>query len=230
MGKPIQECLKLVADTQREMNKLLSGPEHVGNLLPLNGFFDRIRTRLVFMGGVIEHDEKTTTKHEFGPITNFMGDKIVRPEKVTAADLNPTEAAKQKYIARVESLYKELPLLSPSALLNAYSIPEDILVLRGVAKRAGVKGYEDRELTVDFIEDIILSIEMKNEEKKKQDLIDDQLKKQGKPVERQVTQEEIKKNLPAIIELGLKAGDTVLEYPDGRIDIKPKIAVSQTGE
>ena len=188
MGKPIQEAVTLVAKAKRELNKLLGGPEHVHNLLSINQHFDRISARLGFMGGVIEQpikDPGATDPHP--PITKFMGETIVRETKITSFDLNPREAEKNAFLAKVDKLFAEIGTLNAQAILNSYTRPEDIMVLRGVAKRAGVDGFEDKPITFDFIEEIQMGVELKKEETQTQSLIDS-AKKETKTI---LTQEVI---------------------------------------
>jgi hypothetical protein len=75
-----------------------------------------------------------------------------------------------------------IPLL-PKGLLNDYTIPEDQLVIRGVAKRAGVQGYEDAKISISFIEKIQKAIKKKAADEVEQKKIDEALLKQEAIVE-----------------------------------------------
>lgn len=175
MSQPIHESLQLVKQTQQQVQKLLSGAEHNRNLLELNSLFERLKSRLVFMGGVLEPDKKEVdSKPQFPPMTNIMGEEIKAEPKITLEDLNPDDHRKKIFLEKVLQLYKQITEVPPQSILNSYTLPEDVLVLRGVAKRAGVEGFAERELNVAFIEDIILAIEMKNEEAESLDRIDGQ--------------------------------------------------------
>src|SRR5699024_7014201 len=48
--------------------------------------------------------------------------------------------------------------LSPEGILNDYTLPEDQLVIRGVAKKAGIANYEDIELNIPSLEAIAQAI------------------------------------------------------------------------
>lgn len=186
MPKPIQQALTVLAKAQQEINQILSGPEYNGNLLEINTNFRRINSRLVFMGGVLEPESMPSAPTRFPPMTSFMGKEIKKNEKVTEADLNPAEADKQKFLSKVGKLWKELPGISPQSILNAYTIPEDVLVLRGVAKRAGVKDFAERPINQEFIEEIILGVGIKDEEAEQQLEIDEAVKSNdGKKVKAQ---------------------------------------------
>lgn len=88
------------------------------------------------------------------PVTNFMGEEIAPPTKITQEDISPRQAEKLDYIKKVDQLYNQFDSLVPDEVLLSYTLPEDQLVLRGVAKRAGVNDYENSELTLKFVEEI----------------------------------------------------------------------------
>src|SRR5688500_18963552 len=99
MSQPIHESLLLVKQTQQQVQILLSGAEHNRNLLEINSLFERLKSRLIFMGGVLEPEKKTTEpKTQFPPITNFMGEEIKSEPKITQEDLNPDEHRKRIFL------------------------------------------------------------------------------------------------------------------------------------
>lgn len=177
MAEAIQEALSIVTIAQQEVNKLLGGPQHVHNLLGINNHFQMIKNRMIHMGGILE-PKKEAQRGPYGPIKKFMGVPVDRPAKFNPKDVAVEDADKIAFRAKVEKLYATLPTMPSNAILNSYTIPEDVLVLRGVAKRAKVKDYDTRELSVPFIEDIKLGIEIRNEEIAKQAEIDARLAEQ----------------------------------------------------
>lgn len=193
-----------------EVNKNLSAPQYNGNLLNINSLFQQLISRLVFMGGILE-PETAEKKTKLQPMTSFMG-RPLKQDKTAAVDLDPKESEKQQYLAKVEKLYNQIGFIQPSIILNSYTIPEDVLVLRGVAKRAGVEGYESKELTVAFIEEIQFAIENKKELEQTQKIVDTSAKK-GNEV--QVTQEMIDKS-KFLQKEKVQPGDKVLQLPDGK--------------
>jgi hypothetical protein len=176
MSKPLTEALAQIKATQKQVNSLLKQSEHVQTLLAINALFDRMATRLEFVGGVLEQDQETKdskTKHQWPPITDFMGESIKIEKPVTAEDLEPGKTAKELFVAKVNSLYYKIGEMDPDTVLKSYTNADDVLILRGVAKRANVTDFGERELTIDFIEDIQLGIGIKKEEAQKQKKIDE---------------------------------------------------------
>jgi|GEM_PF-5407720 len=204
----INQALLVAQSAEREINNLLSEPVHAVNRLEIAANFRRIYMRLQFMGAVLETPKADINgmmpKDPFPPITNFMGDEIRKADSVTVADLSPQESARQVFLAKVQKLWNDLPLMGVESVLMAYTLPEDILVLRGVAKRANVKDYDSRELNQEFIEDIILGIDIVNEEKGKQSLIDKNASKNALPVT--LTEDMINAD-PELKKLKAKPGD-----------------------
>lgn len=222
MANPVQESLKVLTEANQKIQKLLTGTEHVHQLLEINTLFRRIHTRLVFMGAVTEpeHKSQNGATMEFKPITNFMGEEIRPAKKVTQSDINPDEARRQQFLSKVDKLYSEFLTLTPAIVLNAYTIPEDVLVVRGVAKRAGVRDFQEKKMSVAFMEEIAQAINAKAATAALTDNIDKTLKKgDNKPVIKTFTQDEISSN-PKLQELGAKPTDEILVFPDGKMTIK----------
>lgn len=227
MLKPVQESLKIVQEAKAAVKQQLTGTEHVHQLLELDSLFRRIETRLNFMGAVTEPEAGKPVVDQFPPITNFMGEKIVVDKKVVAADINPSEAEKKAYLAKVEKLYAEIGTMPVDIIRNAYSIPDDVKVLRGVAKRAGVKDFDKRDVNEEFIKEIKAGIADKAAVNKKQAEIDAQLKEIKSEVV--LTQEMINADAD-LIKWKAEPGDILITRQDGKRRIqKAKGAAGQKG-
>jgi hypothetical protein len=151
MAKPIQQAIDIIKEARAEINKLLSEPETRHNLLEINSHFTRIESRLSFMGGILEPEKKNGSKNRFPPMTSFMGTKLDTVKPLKNDDLTPSEERRKKFIGRVNKLWNEIGNFNPETILTSYRIEDDVMILRGVAKRAGIKDYESRELTTEFV-------------------------------------------------------------------------------
>ena len=140
MSQPIQDSLQKIKQAQVEVNKILSDTDYRGNLLEINSLFQRLIARHVFMGAIENPDDKPKDR-KLQPMTRFMG-RDVKQDKTTAADLDPNEHMKQQYLQKVNKLYESIQFTAPSIILNAYTMTDDVMVLRGVAKKAGVDPAE----------------------------------------------------------------------------------------
>lgn len=176
MAKPVQESLSLLTKTQQDINSLLKGVDMGANLLSINAKFSEIKARLEFMGAVAEPESvKQNTDEMFPPITNFMGEKILLT-KTSSADLNPGKNEKDVFLKKVEKLYDTLPAYSSEQLLKSYVTASDLLILRGVAKKAGVPDYKESPLTIQFIEKIKAAVAEQKGEQQLQQQVDENSK------------------------------------------------------
>jgi hypothetical protein len=214
MAKPIQQASDLLKKCQQEINDLLKGPEYINNLVGINQHFERIKARLIHSGAVIEHDVKQTDAKQFPPIKNFMGEKIEVSEKNKTADLRPDEAQRREFVSKVDKLYNEIEAINPHTILNSYTTQNDILVLRGVAKKADVVDFKEAEINLAFVEDIQKAVKIKKENAGTQQKID-QNSKSTKSI---LTQEVIDKD-PELQKRNAQPGDELEVFPDGKMKV-----------
>lgn len=223
MPKPVEESLQIIQSAKKDVNSLLKGTEHSNNLLEINALFQRLETKFRFMGAVTEPEMNgKETTNLFPPITNFMGKAVEVSKKIERSELTPKEDEKQKFRDDVQKLYGKIRELTPAQVLNAYTLPEHISIVRGVAKVASVEDFETKEIDVAFIEEIQLAIEEKEESGEKQKLIDKAAGK--KPVEGQpmiLTQAAIDAD-PLLQKQNAKAGDELITAADGKVTLKRK--------
>ena len=223
MSLPVKEVYELLKATKQTVNQLLNEPKYILNLLEFNAGFEKMFKRLEFMGGVLEPKSElrqSDGSRRFKPIKSFMGDPIVRGQMLNAKspELSPDEVTKKQFVEKVNLLFGRLPAMSANALLNSFTIDEDRTVLRGVAKRAGVKNWQDGVINEDFIEDIKIGIGIKNEDAATQARIDANVQRQEElrntktttvihPSIRILTQEDFIGAPEMLTELGAQVGD-----------------------
>jgi hypothetical protein len=179
-----EQAIELVKATQHEVNELLKGPEYIHNLLGINAQFTLILNRLKFVNQILTPGaNKKEAKAEaapkrFGPIKTFMGEPIKREKPITKTDLTADEKKRLDFVKKVEKLYDSISGIDTNIILNSYTINDDKLILRGVAKRANVKGWKDRDINADYVNDIKLGIQIIAEEVAKQEEIDRKIREQ----------------------------------------------------
>lgn len=173
---PLKKVIDLLLKGKAEVNQLLKDAEHGMTLLGFNADIDRIVNRLAFLSG---HEVQSATTEEFPPVTNFMGEEIKVVKDLKPEDLQPGQEERQQFVNKVEKLYAEFDTLHPEAILNNYTLEEDKLIIRGVAKRAGIEDYEDRAINLSFIEEIAKAIKDKAAGNEQQERIDEELRKGG---------------------------------------------------
>lgn len=220
MSQAIQDSLQKIKQTQMDVNKSLAETDYRGNLIEINSLFQRLIARLVFMGAV-ENPTDGPQERKLEPMTRFMG-RDIKQDKTTAADLNPQQAEIDAYLKKVDKLYEQIIFMQPSIILNSYTMENDVMVLRGVAKKAGVEGSESKKLNEMFVEEIQIAIKAKKEEAILQSNIDEKSKNKGTEVT--VTQDMIDSS-KFLQKEKIKPGDKVLQLVDGKYKLlKPEPA------
>lgn len=167
----IQQVISLLKEAKEQSEKLLADQSQNSLQLAVTFDLNKLINRLSYMSGTpIAHNQREVM--DFPPVTNFMGEEIVRAEAITEEVLQPKEDAKKIYLAKVESLEGVFHELSNEDILHMYTTPEDVMVLRGVAKRAGVEDYKEKELTLEFVEEIRTGLAAKSQNKQTEADID----------------------------------------------------------
>lgn len=120
----------------------------------------KLINRLAALGGGTMFANDTQT---FGPITEFMGEKIFVREGVKEEDITATLDEKQLFISQVDKMEKLLPSVPAETIATSYTLPDDVTVLRGVAKRAGLDDYEEADINTAYILKIQEGLHLKAE-------------------------------------------------------------------
>lgn len=168
----IDKAFSILVKAGDDVKKTLKDKEEQPILLGIIAGLTKITNKLSFLtGSNVRQNEKVT----YPPVTEFFGEKISLPKKVNKEDLTPKEAEKTTFRSKVQTLYKQFHTLDADGIINSHTIPEDQLVLRGVAKLAGVAEFEDRTIDHKFIADINKGIVAKAEDAKVQAQIDKEL-------------------------------------------------------
>ena len=151
--KNFKQALEVLEDAKSQVKEILTGDEASSILLRITAGLNTGITALSHASGSANTAFATST--ETKPITSFMGKKIGKPAAVVTEDqLSVSDHEKKVFIEKVESLYEAIEIMDSFEVLKNYTIPEDVLLIRAVAKKSGVADFETGELTVDFIEAI----------------------------------------------------------------------------
>jgi len=171
-----KKAASIINNAKKDAVKILNQGGHGTLAITISSNLEQVVNRLNFITGTSMRGEKAP---KFKPVTNFMGEDITLPTPVKQEDLTPDQAERKSFLDKVEKLYMQFNTIPPEGILKDYTLPEDVVVIRGVAKRAGVEGYEDRPMDVAFMKDIAEGIDSKAAEDAKQREIDAELKKTG---------------------------------------------------
>lgn len=166
-----QEQLKSLSDllisTRETAKELLSHPDNQVILASVQSSFNKLLNRVNFLAGITHSAHMADV--QFEPIV------IDGEAEAIAPAIPAAEADREAFVTKVKELYAQFETLSPEGLLNDFRSTDDQLVLRGVAKLAGIEEYEEAELTEEFIESIQAAIKAKASDDARQKEIDAQL-------------------------------------------------------
>lgn len=176
---PLQEVVELLHSTKEKCAVILGNP-HIGHghiALMVTSALENLTNRIGFIGGV--NAPKSSTVVDFPPVTNFMGEDIIVAGTVNVEDFDPAEVEKNEFIAKVQKLVAELPSLAPEGLLNAFTLPEDQLVIRGAAKSIGIEDFEDAPIDITLIERMQELLKKRENSDAENQRVEAELKKQA---------------------------------------------------
>lgn len=194
--KNFKQALEVLEDAKSQVKEILTGDEASSILLRITAGLNTGITALSHASGSANTAFATST--ETKPITKFMGKAIERKDSnVSQEQLSIDEQEKQIFIDKVNNLYERISGLDSVEVLKIHTIPEDVLALRGVAKKAGVADFESAELDVKFIDTIKAKIAInKAEGAATGKVLDDDFTQIDDPEESEVTEETNSETIP----------------------------------
>lgn len=171
MPTPIEKALQVTIKAKEDVLTALAGEELTTNAIFITTKLTEIINRLSFQLGVSAGTIQIP--QNFPPVTNFLGEEIKRTPEVSEADLTPNKTEQDLYLEKVTALASTFRDRQPETLITDFS--NEPLVLRGVAKRAGLEDYEEGLINIDFIERIKAGLDAIDTRAKEEDAINQEL-------------------------------------------------------
>jgi hypothetical protein len=152
MSQQYKAAAKVIEGAIASINAILVGPEDEMHRLKLSQSLQREADYLLLVTGAGDLNENKDAVI-LGPATTIGGRPISKLPRITERDLKPSDDAVLNLKEAVENAVVYFGPDSDSAGILA-NIPD--LVIRGVAKKAGLKVTKEqpKELTVEFIDEI----------------------------------------------------------------------------
>lgn len=146
----MKKVAEVLVDAKAKISELIPDSQ---DILRLNfvSTLDTMINRANFLGG---NDLNFAAPVDYPPIKRIGNKEVVRPATVKEGDLEPGEEEKQKFLEKVDTLLKDLPGLENKKILESYTTKEDILVIRGAAKKVKVQDYATAPVDNTFLENI----------------------------------------------------------------------------
>lgn len=150
-----QQVINILQTAKADIKALLTSEHDQHHALRLAHNLDNLTHSFALLTGTATGNESAQTP-KLGPATTIAGEKIVRAHQAKAEDLEAKDEKVALLKKQVEDVYKTFLTTTNEDLLKV-----DPMVLRGVAKRAGLKVTKDepKQLNVNFILDVKKAIE-----------------------------------------------------------------------
>lgn len=145
--------LNILKGAQDQVKEILSAPEDAAHLLRITTTLEREMNIFSLVTGT-NNPQAQPSQPPLKPAATLMGEKIKSIAASTKpADLVPPKQAVDDLTAKVEDAYTRFADMTAEDILDK----EEDLVIRGVAKKAGIKGVSKdnpKKVTLEFVKDI----------------------------------------------------------------------------
>ncbi len=105
----------------------------------------------VYLGNA-NHADVNAVIDTFKPLDTIGGQPINREPPVTAKDLLVDDEEKEIFLAKRDELYARFLLMTDDEIFKVMKEPQGTLLIRSVAKKAGIYGYREAEINAPFLD------------------------------------------------------------------------------
>ncbi len=145
------QAFHLLTETKIKMLELLQSTPYTNLQVSVENNLNQLINFFRHTTGTSDTTLSNEHTISFESLSSFMGEAVHRPTAIDVALLTPSleeaELLKQK-ILQLESSIEEL---DNDVVINSYALPEEILALRGLAKKLELADYETKPIDYDFI-------------------------------------------------------------------------------
>ena len=149
-----RHALDILLDTRVKILELLQATPYTNLQVSVDNNFNQLINFFRHTTGTSASTPEVNSTTFFEPLNSFMGEPVHTPTAIDITLLTPsvedTELLKQKVL----QLEASIDNLDNDVVMNSYALPEDELVLRGLAKKLEIADYETKPIDYDFINTI----------------------------------------------------------------------------
>ena len=158
----VRDAVAILTQSREAALEILKSEESLSSVvITVENGMNTLVNRLHFQLGESPIVAGTT---EFKPLTKLDGVSFIQEEPAEA--VIPDKSEIEILSDRIMELEKQLPGLANDQILKAYKTKADKLIIRGLAKKAGVPEFESAKIDEAFMEAIRNGIAGKREVKK----------------------------------------------------------------
>jgi len=148
----LEQAHDLLVDTRATLDVLLQSQDMTRIMVKTK--MDQMVNNLAFILGK-QQAPNVAPRQVLTKLTEFMGEKLERPKRVTVEELTPDQLKAKIFAEKVDKLTGQFEAMENEQIIDAYKA--DPVVIRGVAKRAGLEKYnavDVPKITADFLNEI----------------------------------------------------------------------------
>ena len=149
-----RHALDILLDARVKILELLQQTPYTNLQVSVDNNFNQLINFFRHTTGTSASTPEINSTTFFEPLNSFMGEAVHTPTAIDITLLTPkaedTELLKQKIL----QLEASIDNLDNDVVMNSYALPEDELVLRGLAKKLEMADYETKPIDYDFINTI----------------------------------------------------------------------------
>lgn len=143
--------IQILQEAQGLVKQLLTEPDEQHHALRIESTLQREINMFSLLTNTKVPNAPVSAPIELGNATSVLGQRITKTAETAPADLLPTGQAVQQLTEKVEDAYTRYASMTAEEILAK----EEDIVLRGVAKKAGIKGVSKdnpKKIDLDFVQ------------------------------------------------------------------------------
>lgn len=154
----VKEASELLSGTVQGLSEMLQHPELQGLKRRLISQINKAKAHLQGAAGIYTPNANMQEVNEiisgFQPLESVGGEPLARVMPVNADDLDVKQEAKDRFILKRDDLFLRFPELGANHIFSLMKEPDGTILIRSVAKMAGLPDFREREIDVEFISEV----------------------------------------------------------------------------
>ncbi len=152
----VKEAADLLSGTTKGLSEMLQHPELQGLKRRLISQINKASAHLQGAAGIYTPNANMVEVNEiistFQPLESVGGEPLARVMPVNADDLDVKQEAKERFIQKRDDLFLRFPDMVITQIFALMNEPDGQILIRSVAKMAGLPDFREREIDVEFID------------------------------------------------------------------------------
>jgi len=190
-----RHALDILLDTRVKILELLQQTPYTNLQVSVDNNFNQLINFFRHTTGASASTPEINSTTFFEPLNSFMGEPVLAPAAIDITLLTPTVEDTELLKQKVLQLEASIENLDNDVVMNSYALPEDELVLRGLAKKLEVTDYETRVIDYDFINAIRTAVVTSKTLEQKENMLNNVTTDKEDPISKKTASTKSKKKV-----------------------------------